>query len=627
MRVVVSTLTTSHNLTVLYIIYIIAVSQQSFLSIIQNPKYIMSDRIAEWSARQIALLALESEEEKAQLSAKLASLSAKRCEEEGISVISLVIEEVTTSLYGRTCISLQRRDKKPLPNHGFSTGDEVVLRGKGDGNDAITGVVSKVTSISIDFVTENYEETEFEPPLRLDLHASEATYRKILDALRALDQVADSPALAIADIVFNDCAMEIPERVKITPFNDSLNESQIEAIEVALGSRHVALIHGPPGTGKTTAVVELIQQAVSRKQKVLVSAPSNVAVDNVLEKLVSVGKFRKTGSSSESSIRACRLGHPARVNPAIQQYCLEHLVSVNENTEIVSDVRSDIDRVRKKAAGVRGRMERKELYSELKILRKEARKREEAVVQSVIRNSDVIVCTCVGASSRILRDQVFDLVVIDEAAQALHAACWIPMLHSGKVCLAGDHHQLPPTVKSKAAENGGLGKTLFEQLMTLPDGSPSPVARMLNIQYRMNDLICRWSSQEMYKGLLRSSPEVENHDLSSLINVEAENLKDMANVVMLLVDTAGCDMAENCCDGGSHRNSDEAELVYKHVLRLTSAGLSPKQIGVITPYNGQLEELKTLMGESFPGLEIRTVDGFQGGEKEVICLSLVFRLH
>jgi len=585
----------------------------------------MSHRISEWIARQAELLALERDEEKAQLTTKLTTLSAKKCEDDGISILSLEIEEITTSMYGRTCISLQRRDKKTLPNHSISTGDEVILRGKGEGTETISGVVSKVTPTGVDFVTEGYEETDLDSPLRLDLLASEATFRKIHEALRSLDTVVDSPALPIADIVFNNRVVEAPILEKIASFNTNLNESQVEAIECALGSKHVALIHGPPGTGKTTAVVELIKQAVLRKQKVLVTAPSNVAVDNVLEKLVSTtsSTTRRSGGPPEPAIRACRLGHPARLSPATQQYCLEHLVSMDENTEIVSDVRSDIDRVRKKAAVTRSKIERKELYLELKMLRKEARKREEAVVQSVIRNCDVILCTCVGASSKVLRDQNFDFVVIDEAAQALHAACWIPMLRASKVCLAGDHHQLPPTVKSKAAEKGGLADTLFERLMTLPDGSPFPGARMLNIQYRMNDIICMWSSNAMYGGQLRSSPEVANHDLSSLSNIHAEVLQDLSNTVMLLVDTAGCDMTENSCDGGSHRNSDEAELVGKHVDRLVSSGISPRQIGVITPYNGQLEELKSLMGEKYPELEIRTVDGFQGGEKEAICLSLV----
>jgi len=159
--------------------------------------------------------------------------------------------------------------------------------------------------------------------------------------------------------------------------------------------------------------------------KLIVSAPSNVAVDNILEKLVAVS----------SSTRVVRLGHPARLGEATKRHCLEHLVSHDENTEIVMDVRNDIDRVRRLAASKRSWPEKKALYSELKALRREAHKREEKVVQQIIKNSDVVLCTCVGASNRLLRDTVFDIAVIDEAAQALHVACWIPMLLAKKVII------------------------------------------------------------------------------------------------------------------------------------------------------------------------------------------------
>lgn len=309
-----------------------------------------------------------------------------------------------------------------------------------------------------------------------------------------------------------------------------------------ISSKHIALIHGPPGTGKTTAVVELIKQAVLRQQRIICSAPSNVAVDNILEKLVVV-------VGSERPIRLVRLGHPARLSATTKKHCLEHLISIHENTEIVNEVRTDIDRIRKHAARAKGKSEKYAMYSELKSLRRELRVREEAVVGDIIKTSDVVLCTCVGASSRLLRNVVFDMCVIDEAAQALHVACWIPMLLAKKVVLAGDHHQLPPTVKSQAAETAGLADTLFEKLMVLPGGGSSPVARMLKVQYRMNDIISAWSSGEMYNNELISHETVARHDLNSLECIDIALINELGSVVMLLIDTAGCLMQEEYCEG------------------------------------------------------------------------------
>ena len=197
----------------------------------------MSRSISLWTSSQRDLLDLEREEEKKQLSAKLTSQSAKECEKAGISILSLVIEEVTTSLYGRTSLLLQRRDKKNLPNHNFKVGDEVVLRAKGRDSDSssVSGVLSKLSSTFMEMVSETYDEVEMEPPLRLDQLASEATYKKMKYALNDLDKLLDGHAWPIADTVFNNREIENPAIVKILPSNPNLNFSQVDAIECALG--------------------------------------------------------------------------------------------------------------------------------------------------------------------------------------------------------------------------------------------------------------------------------------------------------------------------------------------------------------------------------------------------------
>ena len=331
---------------------------------------------------------------------------------------------------------------------------------------------------------------------------------------------------------------------------------------------------------------------------------------------------------------------------------------------IMQDVRTDIDNARKKlskANGRKDRTERRELQSEIRELRREARKREDVVVNEIMNSRNVVLATCVGASSHLIKDTAFDLIVVDEAAQGLEASCWIPLMHcngEGKVVLAGDHCQLPPTIKSDEAARKGLAVTLFERIIR--HSTLKHCAKLLDTQYRMNEQISDWASKEMYEGCLLAHRSNALHTLQDLTTVafasqdivgQGDKLEndDLASTVMMLVDTAGCNMDEDTCDSGdlggsaqtsqSHRNVHEAAIVHKHVHKLFALGLTPDQIGVITPYNGQLECLRDrLLGnkgdidfeedvkaanDKPKKLEIRTVDGFQGGEKEAIIISLV----
>lgn len=394
---------------------------------------------------------------------------------------------------------------------------------------------------------------------------------------------------------------------------------------------------------KTTTVTELIQQAVNvHKLKVLVAAPSNVAVDNVLERLVagmqpssssSSKKIRK--SVSTHKLRAVRLGHPARLKSSILPYSLEALVQSADGTEIVTDVRKELQSYLRILANLKSRGNDKRVaYRELKSLRKEIRTREEKVVKELIDSAQVVLCTTVGAANRIL-DNVeggFDLVVIDEAAQALEASCWIPILKGKRVVLAGDHCQLPPTIKSKHSRaQQGLGRTMFERLMHLygdedpVGGKPPQISRMLNVQYRMHEQIANWASAAMYHGQLKTHENVQKRTLSQLEGIHLTGNEDptLLTVPLLLIDTAGCDMHELVNPAGSRYNPGEAILVARHVQTLIGTGLKAHQMCVITPYNGQCEYLRNLLLPDYPTLEIRSVDGFQGGEREAVILSLV----
>ena len=284
----------------------------------------------------------------------------------------------------------------------------------------------------------------------------------------------------------------VPAQRKWKAVNRYLNTAQLEAIDFALAASDIALIHGPPGTGKTTTVVELIVQCVKAGQKVLAAAPSNVAVDNLTERLAAAG------------VRLVRLGHPARVLPSVIDSTLDVQVERSESKSLANDARCEINQALRKLSkkgGIKGagtqdagerKAERSSLRRELTALRKEVREREQKAVGEIMSGAQVVLCTNAGAALRDVDEAgEFDVCVIDEAAMALEVSCWIPILKAKKLVLAGDHRQLAPPVMSKEAEAQGLGTTLFDRVLSLHG---EQCVRMLTVQYRMHRDISDWRS-------------------------------------------------------------------------------------------------------------------------------------
>ena len=571
----------------------------------------MDDRIHAFCQRQRELLQLELQSEG----------------ESGSALHRLEIEDLSVGLYGRTVVRLEMSESAAgalLPSHRFTTGDEVEIRGK---TTERAGVICEVTETSISVAlfakqrrgTEEEQEPEKEG-LSLIPRSSVEVHNKLVAVLGELQRhgvdhpVAGMVVRALFDASSTDPSLQ-PPPLDWKPFNTNLDASQREAISFALSSnRPVSLLHGPPGTGKTTTVVELVHQAVQNHgMKVLVTAPSNVAVDNLLARL------------DHAKIRAVRLGHPARVDPRLWPSTLEALVQAADGTEIVRDARRELQSFLRVLNGPPSR-DKRAAYREVKLLRQEIRSREEKVVDELLGNAQVVLATCVGAGNRLLRDRIFDLVIVDEAAQALEAACWIPALLGRKLVLAGDHCQLPPTIKSSnPMVEKELSVTMFERVMELYGDSQGGdrVSRMLRVQYRMHHTISGWASQALYHGKLETADAVRDRTLRQLSGVHASPDDEMADTVLLLQDTAGCDMYESTNAAGSRFNTGEANLVDQHVSTLIEMGLKAEQIAVITPYNGQVEVLKLALLPKFPKLEVRSVDGFQGGEREAVVLSLV----
>lgn len=418
--------------------------------------------------------------------------------------------------------------------------------------------------------------------------------------------------------------------VPVDFIDPSLNDSQKDAIRFALAAQDIALVHGPPGTGKTHTLIELILQLVQRQKRILVCGPSNVSVDNIVERL------------AKTQTPVVRIGHPARILPSVLEHSLEVLTQTSDAGGIVKDIRKEMDEKQASIRKTRSGRERRGIYDELKLLRKEFRERESKCVDNLVRESSVVLATLHGAGGHQLKNQKFDVVIIDEASQALEAQCWIALLAANKVVLAGDHLQLPPTVKSTGQKSPkksqdqtkcpdetetlkgvSLERTLFDRLLALHGPG---IKTMLTTQYRMHEMIMRFPSDELYEGKLMAADAVKARLLVDL-PYEIQGTDDTQEPLVFW-DTQGGDFPEQADDdsallGDSKSNEMEAMVVARHVDNLVDAGLQPESIAVITPYNGQLALLSRMLREKYPGIELGSVDGFQGREKEAVVVSLV----
>lgn len=371
--------------------------------------------------------------------------------------------------------------------------------------------------------------------------------------------------------------------------SDGLNDSQRAAVRFALAAPEIALIHGPPGTGKTHTLIELIRQLVAQGKKLLVCGPSNISVDNIVERL------------APHKVPMVRLGHPARLLPSVVGHSLDVLTKSSDAAALVQDVRREMDDKQANIRKTRSGRERRAIYDELRELRREFRERERGCVDELVRQSRVVLATLHGAGGQQLRHAEFDVVVIDEASQALEAQCWVALLAAKKAVLAGDHLQLPPTIKSlnsKTKTDGGKGaasleRTLFDRLL---DMYGTTVKRMLTIQYRMHEKIMAFPCEEMYEGKLMAAEGVR-HRLLSELTYGVESTEDTSEA-LIFYDTQGGDFPERAEEdedeakrvpgGESKSNEMEALVVAWHVGKLVAAGVRCEDIAVITPYNAQV---------------------------------------
>jgi ATP-dependent RNA/DNA helicase IGHMBP2 len=466
-------------------------------------------------------------------------------------------------------------------------------------DDAPTGVVARR---SRDRVAVAFDEP---PPdwatsgrVSLELVPSPVTWERLSAGLR---RAASADGKRWHAVLRGEAPRFLP-RARGPSLPSSLALEQETALDLADRALDVALVHGPPGTGKTTVLVEVIRRAVARGEKVLAAAPSNLAADNLLERLVAAG------------VDGVRVGHPARVVPALLDRTLEARVEGHEAALIADGLVEEALSLRRDARKRRekrgpGRFsEARDAERRARELLAEARRLEARAERDVLDRAPVVVATLTGVDAPVLSGRRFAVAVVDEATQAVEPAAILALLRADRAVLAGDHLQLPPTVISTAAAAGGLGVSLFERLAEA-NGDTAMVT--LLEQRRMNEAIMRFPSQAMYGGRLRAHPSVAGWKLDE--------------EPLLFVDTAGTGFEEGTPEGSDSRhNEGEAALVAREVEQILALGVAPGDVAVISPYDAQVQRLRQLLATRVEeGLEVDSVDGFQGREKDAVVVSLV----
>ncbi|KAF2838234.1 DNA helicase [Patellaria atrata CBS 101060] len=616
--------------------------------------------IPTFAANQLTLLDAELKAELEETSLLVSQSSPTALQRAGVAILNLQVSSQRTGLGGKTVIDLELDPVVgggDIPEHGIRTGDIVSVQEQPSGsakkkekNELVKkgadGVVLKVSPGTVAVALDKEEVDVPGGKLWLVKLANDVTYKRMNQTMVRMQKLTDSEYTPFMRVLFGlgspsplpaDLSNSDTGVGKIEWIDSSLNGSQKDAIRFAMASREIALIHGPPGTGKTHTLIELILQILQRKLRLLVCGPSNISVDNIIERL------------APHKVPMIRLGHPARLLPSVLNHSLDVLTRTSDAAAIVQDIRKEMDQKQASIRKTRNGRERRAIYGDLKELRKEFRERERGCVDNLVRESKVVLATLHGAGGFHLKNQQFDVIIIDEASQALEAQCWVPLLAASKAVLAGDHLQLPPTIKSvnskskaKVSTEGTkfedkkspgitLETTLFDRLLALHG---EQIKRMLTTQYRMHEKIMAFPSKELYDSKLQAADSVKTRLLIEL-PYEVRETEDTKEPIVFY-DTQGGEFPEKTEDeevgkkagkgmslGESKSNELEASLVKLHVRNLVDAGVKAEDIAVVTPYNAQLAILSQLLKEQFPGIELGSVDGFQGREKEAVIVSLV----
>ena len=556
--------------------------------------------------KQRALLQLEYEHERSEFQRFTETTGVDRKVKRGDCWFPMKVTRSYYNSLNQLVVEVTRSEDSEI-EHNFEYGRQVMFFAQVGLNDInyfkFTGTVSYAEATRMVIVMPDHDSVSSlmsHDSVGVQLSFDETTYRLMLEALARVINAKNNRLADLRDMFYNRSETG---KFKFDPLRFPwLNATQEAAVNEVLWAKDVAVVHGPPGTGKTTTLVEAIYETLRRENQVLVCAQSNMAVDWISERLMDRG------------VEVLRVGNPTRVNDKMLSQTYERRYEAHPDYPQLWAMRKTLREMR--SAGRKS----ESLHQKIDRLKSRITELELRIHNALFAQARVISCTLAGSASRVLDGMKFATLFIDEAAQALEAACWIAIGKASRVIFAGDHQQLPPTVKCLEALKGGLGKTLMERIV---ENNPQ-VVTLLKVQYRMNDDIMRFSSNWFYNGEVHSAPEVRHR-----------GILDYDNAIMW-VDTSEVDGKEEFVgDSYGRINRSEAQLTID-TLKAFFEKIGKERVlderidvGIISPYRAQVQYLRRLIRHNdyfkpMRGLiTVNTVDGFQGQERDIIVISLV----
>ncbi|MDC0230962.1 AAA domain-containing protein [Aureispira] len=561
----------------------------------------------------LELLKQEKEEESKQFDLLLKELSIQQRVLKGACWYPIQLESTGWSLGEHPYIVVERTKQIDKP-HKFRSGQVVSIFSEKNAGEEIEekGVIYfiKKNKMKIILYGTKIPKWLLAGKIGIQLNFDEKSYKEMERAVLSVMSAKNNRLAELREILLG----KIPPRFDSEQFAfeiPNLNKSQNKAVNNILSAEDVALVHGPPGTGKTTTLVAAIQQLIKQESPVLVCAPSNSATDLLTEKLAKAG------------LNVVRIGNVSRVDDDLLTHTMEGVLQSLPEMQEVKKMKIESAKLRRNAEkfkrkfGHKERQERQDNYKEAKELMYQARMLEDYIIAKVLKEADVICSTLVGAVSRYIEKMTFKTVIIDEAAQALEPATWIPICKANKVVFAGDPFQLPPTVKSLVAAKNGFNITLLEKgLLRIEQ------VNLLDTQYRMHNTIMGFSNLQFYNNQLKSDDSVSNWQLKLVDGTSGTPLE--------FIDTAGCSFEEKINpESLSYFNPEEYYVLRQHLDNLlVIIGDQVISIGIISPYREQVIAIQDAIVKDFDhfpnaNIEVNTIDAFQGQERDVIYISMV----
>ncbi|MGV3657834.1 MAG: AAA domain-containing protein, partial [Chitinophagaceae bacterium] len=562
----------------------------------------------EYFKRLQQLLQVEKEEDRRTYEQATATLPVAERRAAGMSWYPVAIKDTEIGYADYLTVEVERTTHHDVI-HNFRFGQTAALFSQHNADaDRVEGTITHISGhkLRLQLRTDSLPDWSRNGKLGVDIVFDEASYAEMEAALKQAPFLADKKEEGQLIQILTGSKKPSFYTAENVPALPTLNDVQKEAVEKILAANDLAIVHGPPGTGKTTTLVQAIKALRQQdRQTILVVAPSNAAVDLLSEKLTDEG------------LNVVRVGNPARVTERLMSLTLDHKISSHSSAREIKKLKKQAAEYKelahkyKRSFGPQEREQRKALFAEARSIGREVERIEKYIVDDTLSRADVITATLVGANHYTVRHLKFKTIVIDEAAQAIEPACWIPILKAKRVVMAGDHQQLPPTIKSTEAARGGLSQTLMEKCVALH----SEAVVLLQVQYRMHQAIMNFSSQEFYNNRLQAHNSV------------AEHLLFPGDKPLHFIDTAGCGFEEKL-EGTSISNSEEAHFLVKQlehfvdVLHPFYTGKPFPSIGIISPYKHQVEILKDGVQQSSvlqsvaASITVNTIDSFQGQERD-----------